>query len=109
MSTPQPYLPFVAGREPRARRASARTATAIVARQPGHLDRYRALLDQVSEAGITDHGAAAALHLPLSSINSLRHRVAKRWPELRVVAAAGTDRTQFGGDAQRWRLVRLAC
>ena len=105
-ATPQPWLPFVSGRAPRARRASAQTATAITPRQPTNLDRYRALLDQVGERGITDHAAAEALHLALSSVNSLRHRLPKRWPLLCVVPAAGTERTQYGGEAQRWRIAR---
>lgn len=103
-----PWLPFVSGRAPRARRTSAITAETITPRQPGNLDRYRALLDQVGEPGITDHAAADQLALPLSSINSLRNRLPKRWPELVVVAAAGTERTRFGGEAQRWRLQRLS-
>lgn len=102
-------LPFVSGRSPRARRASAQTARAITAAQPTNLDRYRALLDQVGERGITDHAAADALTLPLSSVNSLRARLPKRWPEWHVVPAAGTERTRFGGEAQRWRLSRQAC
>lgn len=102
-------LPFVSGRAPRARRTSAATARAITPRQATNLDRYRALLDQVGERGITDHAAAEALHLGLSSVNSLRARLPKRWPEWRVVPAAGTERTRFGGEAQRWRLSRLAC
>lgn len=103
-----PWLPFVSGRAPRARRTSALTAAAIAPRQLSNLDRYRALLDQVGEMGITDHAAADRLVLPLSSINSLRNRLPKRWRELVVVAASGTERTRFGGEAQRWRLQRVA-
>lgn len=100
-----PWLPFVSGRSPRARSASAKTARAIRERQPTQLDRYKAVLDQVGARGITDHAAADTLGCPLSSVNSLRNRLPKRWPNLAVEAADGTEKTKYGGEAQRWRLL----
>lgn len=72
MQTQQIGLPF-SGRTPISCHRSAQAAQAAAATRVTKTLRYLDLLKHAGTRGITDHEAASAMALPLSSINSIRN------------------------------------
>lgn len=72
MSTPQLGLPF-SGRSPISRHHSALAAQQASAGRVTKTLRYLEILQHAGARGLTDHEAAAAMGVPLSSICSIRN------------------------------------